>query len=53
VAVMICSWLFVGVGYLNLTTFELLAAGIIFAWLIVFVRHIAAGLADAEVPQRA
>jgi hypothetical protein len=40
------NWLWIGVGYLNLTAFELLTAGTIFAWLIVFVRQISAGLAD-------
>lgn len=36
----LCYYLFMRVGYLNLTAFELLAFGITFAWLIVFVRKI-------------
>lgn len=39
-------WLFLGVHYLNLTVFELVAAAIIFTWMVVFVRHIAAQLGD-------
>lgn len=45
-SVLACYWLWVGVGYLNLTALELLCAGIVFSWLIVFVRHISAGLED-------
>jgi hypothetical protein len=45
--VIVCMWLFLGVGYFNLTAAELVIAGIIFAWLVVFVRQIAAGLADS------
>jgi hypothetical protein len=44
-AVVVCLWLFKGVGYFNLTAAELTMAGIIFAWFVVFVRQIAAGLA--------
>jgi hypothetical membrane protein len=40
------TWLYIGTGYLNLTAFELLTAGTIFVWLVVFVRQIAAGSAD-------
>jgi hypothetical protein len=43
------AWLYLGKGYLNLTAFELITTGIIFAWLIVFVRNLAAGLADARL----
>ncbi len=39
-------WLFMGVGYFNLTTFEMVAAAIIFAWLVVFIRQIAAHIED-------
>ena len=34
------------IGYYNLTSLELIAAGILFSWLIVFIRHIAAMLAQ-------
>jgi hypothetical membrane protein len=52
VTILVCAWLYLGVGYLNLTSTELIVAGIIFVWIIVFVRHIAAGLTDtAPVPQ--
>lgn len=44
----VCYWLFVGIGYLNLTAFELIAAAIIFGWLVVFVRQIAADLTDSR-----
>lgn len=46
-----CYWLFDGIGYLNLTAFELIAAGIVFGWLVVFVRQIAADLTDSEYTQ--
>jgi hypothetical protein len=45
-ALLFCGWLFVGVGYFNLTATELAAAGLVFTWLILFVRYIAAGLGD-------
>ncbi|MDQ5943908.1 MAG: hypothetical protein QG675_676 [Patescibacteria group bacterium] len=36
----VCYFLFTRVHYLNLTAFELLAFGITFAWLVLFVRKI-------------
>lgn len=42
----LCYWLWVGLEYFNLTTFELIAAGIIFGWLVVFIRQVAAALDD-------
>jgi type IV secretory pathway VirB3-like protein len=36
----ICYYLFAKVHYLNLTAFELIAFGITFAWLVLFVRKI-------------
>ena len=42
----VSAWLFWGVDYFNLTIFELVAAAIIFAWLVLFVRHVAALLSD-------
>lgn len=41
-------WLYLSVGYFNLTVFELIAAAIIFTWLIVFVRYTSAMLADRD-----
>ena len=41
-------WLFASVKYFNLTVFELVAAAIIFTWLVVFVRNLAALLDDDE-----
>lgn len=40
VVIGVCYYLFAHTGYLNLTAFELIAFGITFAWLIVFVRKI-------------
>ncbi len=40
------AWLFLGVGYFNLTALEMVAFAIIFTWLVLFVRQIAAMLAD-------
>lgn len=45
-ALLFSVWLFIAAHYLNLTVFELLAAAIIFTWLVVFVRHVAAMLSD-------
>lgn len=39
--ILACVWLWKGVGYLNLTAFELVCTAIIFAWLVVFVRNLA------------
>lgn len=47
-ALLVSVWLFAVVGYFNLTVFELVAAGIIFTWLVVFVRNLAALLQDAD-----
>ena len=35
-----CYWLFVGVSYLNLTAFEIIAFSITFLWLIMFVNYL-------------
>jgi len=45
-ALMFSVWLFAGIHYFNLTVFELVAAAIIFTWLVVFVRNLAALLED-------
>jgi hypothetical protein len=45
-AIVACYWLWSSVGYFNLTAVELLCALIVFSWVIVFVRHISAGLED-------
>ncbi len=45
-ALLVSVWLYMRVGYFNLTVFELVAAAIIFTWLVVFVRHLAALLDD-------
>ena len=47
-ALLVSAWLFWGIGYFNLTVFELVAAAIIFTWLVIFVRHIAALLEDGH-----
>jgi len=47
-ALAVSVWLFSVTGYFNLTVFELVAAAIIFTWLIVFVRHLAAMLEDTK-----
>lgn len=45
-ALIVSAWLYIPVGYFNLTVFELIAAAVIFTWLILFVRHTAALLDD-------
>lgn len=47
-ALIISGWLFLGVGYFNLTALEMVAFAIIFTWLILFVRNIAAMLNDQK-----
>ncbi len=47
-ALLVSVWLFASVGYFNLTVFELVAAAIIFTWLVVFVRNLAALLDDGD-----
>ena len=47
-ALLLSVWLYQTAGYFNLTIFELVAAAIIFTWLIVFVRYIAAMLEDRD-----
>ncbi|TQL46530.1 uncharacterized protein DUF998 [Homoserinimonas aerilata] len=42
--------LFWPVGYYNLTGFELVVSAVVFAWLIIFVRNIAAALHEATTP---
>jgi len=48
-ALLVSVWLFEVVGYFNLTVFELVATGLIFVWLIIFVRNLAALLKDANI----
>ena len=47
-----CLWLYKGREYFNLTTFELMAAGIIFSWLVVFIRQIASVYEDRVAHQQ-
>lgn len=49
VSLLVSVWLFLGIGYFNLTVFELVAAAIIFVWLVLFVRHTAALLGDMVI----
>lgn len=37
-----CGWLYLGIGYMPLTTFELIAFGILFCWISMLVRFLAA-----------
>ena len=47
-AIAFSALLFWPLGYYNLAAFELVVAGVIFAWLIIFVRHVGAAVpADA------
>lgn len=54
-ALVVSIWLYVGIGYFTLTAFELMAFGVIFTWLVVFIRQIAAGLesVNSQKPARA
>lgn len=45
----VAIWLLMGIHYFNLTIFELVAAAIIFIWMVVFVRHVAAMIDDDVV----
>ena len=49
-AILILSaYLFYGIGYFNLTALEMIVFGLVFTWLIIFVRHIAAMLGDKKL----
>ncbi|SEB86602.1 hypothetical protein SAMN04489806_1985 [Paramicrobacterium humi] len=43
----LATWLFYGIGFLPLTNYELIAFGVLFAWITMFVRFLAA-LLDAR-----
>lgn len=43
-AIVFAALLFWPLGYYNLAAFELVVAGVIFAWLIIFVRHVGAAV---------
>lgn len=45
-ALLVSTWLYLSVGYFNLTVFEIAAAAVIFTWLVVFVRQTAALVSD-------
>lgn len=40
------GWLNLGVGYLNITAFEIAAVGTVFIWLILFIRSVSAAVDD-------
>ena len=44
----ICLLLFMQVGYFDLTAFEMISFVILFSWLVVFIRQIAAALHDEQ-----
>lgn len=46
-AIAVAAVMFYPIGYYNLTAFELIASALIFGWLVIFVRNIAAVTADA------
>lgn len=46
-----CLVLYV-IGYFNLTAFEIASFAIVFSWLVVFIRQVAAALVDAHTKQR-
>ena len=41
-AILFGYWLLAGIGYISLTMFELTCAAVIFGWIIVFIRQVAA-----------
>jgi hypothetical membrane protein len=44
----VCLMLFVRVGYFDLTAFEIICFLVLFGWLVVFIRQIAAALHDEQ-----
>lgn len=44
--VLLSTYLFMGISYFNLTGYEIICFIILFAWLVIFVRQIAAALYD-------
>lgn len=49
-ALLVCLAFYV-IGYFNLTAFEISSFAIVFSWLVVFIRQVAAALADSR-PRR-
>lgn len=45
-AVLLSTYLFMGISYFNLTGYEIICFVILFTWLVIFVRQIAAALYD-------
>ncbi len=50
VAMIVSTLLFWPMGYYNLAAFELLGVGIVFAWLIIFLRHVDASTLRVMTP---
>lgn len=42
-------WLHLGVGYLNITAFEMGAVSTVFVWLVLFIRTVTAAV--SEIPE--
>lgn len=51
-AIVFAALLFWPLGYYNLAAFELVVAGVIFAWLIIFVRHVGAAVPSGASAHR-
>ncbi|WP_353808559.1 hypothetical protein [Agromyces sp. SYSU T00194] len=49
--ILVSVLMFFPFGYYNLTAVELVAAGLIFSWLIIFIRNITASTTDRRVQQ--
>jgi hypothetical membrane protein len=53
IVVIVTVAIFFAIGYYNLTAVELVAAVLIFSWIIVFLRTVSAGSSDAKVADAA
>lgn len=47
IAVLLSTYLFMGISYFNLTGYEIICFIILFTWLVMFVRQVAASLHDS------
>lgn len=43
-----CAYLHLGLGYLNITAFEMGAVGTVFVWLVLFIRTVTAAVNDLQ-----
>lgn len=51
IAIIVAALFFWPIGAYNLAAFEVIAAGVIAMWIVIFLRHLAAASSDSDMPQ--